>query len=286
MQVNKEFRLIADKDTLTASTNATTSANEAKLATPNRRRSGWYPQEKTERIGSAVSLVDSGKRRISHWPEAERPREKLCEHGAESLSDAELLAVFVGSGVKGLTAIDISRNLLHRQDGLRQLLRLDQQEFCAQQGVGEATFALLRASLELSRRYLREKLMRDNALTSPQTCRDFLSLELRDKRYECFMALFLDSKHRVIRAQELFRGTIDHTSVPIREVVVEALRYNAAAMIVAHNHPSGSAEPSAADKHLTSNLSTALNLVGVKLLDHFVIGDGESVSFAERDLMN
>lgn len=235
---------------------------------------------------ATANLEDLGKSRISTWPRSERPREKLCKYGEASLSDAELLALFVGNGIRGMTAIDISRHMLTSNDGLRAVLALERDEFCAQTGVGEATFALLQAALELSRRHLREKLERADALSSPQTCRDYLSLELRDKRYECFHALFLDSKHRVIRSRELFRGTIDHTSVPIREVVVEALKHNAAAMIVAHNHPSGNPEPSAADKQLTARLLEALSMVGVKLLDHFVVGDGELVSFAERDLLS
>jgi len=218
---------------------------------------------------------------IKEWPEAERPREKLLDNGPESLGDAELLAIFIRTGLPGKTALDLARDALLETGGLRALLNLSHGELCELKGIGTAKFVQFQAGLELGRRYLMEKMEKGDAITNPQVSRDYLTLQLRDKQYESFFAMFLDSKHRVIHHQELFRGTIDSASVPVREVVKEALKHNAAAMIVAHNHPSGVAEPSLADKSLTESLHLALAMVGVKLLDHFVVGDSEVVSFAE-----
>ncbi|WP_113955262.1 RadC family protein [Arenicella xantha] len=218
---------------------------------------------------------------IKDWPEAERPREKLLSNGAQSLSDAELLALFIRTGIPGKTAIDMAREALLEAGGLRALLNMSRTEIKQFKGIGDAKYVQFSAALELGRRYLMERLERGEAITSPQASRDYLTLQLRDKPYEAFFVMYLDSKHRVIQHQELFRGTIDNASVPVREVVKEALKHNAAAMIVAHNHPSGVAEPSAADRALTETLSLALAMVGVKLLDHFVVGDSQVVSFAE-----
>ncbi len=218
---------------------------------------------------------------IKDWPETERPREKLISQGACSLSDAELLAIFLRTGLPGKTAIEVARDGLMSAGGLRSLLNLSSRELCEIKGIGTAKYAQFQAALELGRRYLMEKMDKGDAITNPQASRDYLTLQLRDKPYESFFAMFLDSKHRVIHHQELFRGTIDSASVPVREVVKEALRHNAAALIVAHNHPSGVAEPSSADRVLTETLKLALDMVGVKLLDHFVVGDSEVVSFAE-----
>lgn len=223
---------------------------------------------------------------INHWPSAERPREKLLSLGPNALSDSELLAIFIRTGLPGKSAIDLARELLHEAGSLRSLLNLNCRELCANKGIGEAKYVQFQASLELGRRYLKEKLERGDLISSPQASRDYLSMCLRDKAHETFYALFLDSKHRIIHQQELFRGTIDNASVPIREVVKEALKHNAAAMIVAHNHPSGVAEPSAADKSLTESLYLALGMVGVKLLDHLVVGDTEVISFAEMGALN
>ena len=223
---------------------------------------------------------------INHWPAAERPREKLLKMGPIALTDAELLAIFIRSGLPGLSAIDIAREALADAGGLRRLMNLTQNEMCEIKGIGAAKNAQIQAALELGRRYLMEKLEKGKAISSPQASRDYLMLQLRDKPYEAFFAMFLDSKHQVIHHQELFRGTIDSASVPVREVVKEALKHNAAAMIVAHNHPSGVAEPSAADKSLTESLSLALSLVGVRLLDHFVVGDSDVVSFAEMGALH
>jgi len=218
---------------------------------------------------------------INEWPESERPREKLLSKGPNSLADAELLALFIRTGLPGKTALDIAREALLAAGGLRALLNLSSNELCQLKGIGLAKYVQFHAGLELGRRYLMEQIEKGNAISNPQDSRDYLTLQLRDKPYEAFFAMFLDSKHRVIHHQELFRGTIDSASVPVREVVKEALKHNSAAMIVAHNHPSGVAEPSAADRSLTKTLDLALNMVGVKLLDHFVIGDSEVVSFAE-----
>jgi len=218
-------------------------------------------------------LSSQSKLPICEWPEAEKPREKLLANGAQALSDAELLAIFIRTGIPGKTALDLARDALLKAGGLRALLNMPVKDFCEQKGIGSAKYVQLQASLELGRRYLMEKLVKGEAVTSPQVSRDYLTLQLRDKEYEAFFGMFLDSKHRVIHHQELFRGTIDNATVPVREVVKEALKHNAAAMIVAHNHPSGVAEPSAADKSLTQTLFLALGMVGVKLLDHFVVGD-------------
>lgn len=223
---------------------------------------------------------------IKDWPQAERPREKLIINGPGSLADAELLAIFIRTGLPGKTALDLARDALLEAGGLRALLNLSSEELCELKGIGTAKYVQFQAGLELGRRYLMEQMEKGDAISSPQVSRDYLTLQLRDKEYESFFAMFLDSKHRVIHHQELFRGTIDSASVPVREVVKEALKHNAAAMIVAHNHPSGVAEPSAADKKLTETLQLALGMVGVKLLDHFVVGDQEVVSFAEMGALS
>lgn len=218
---------------------------------------------------------------IKEWPEAERPREKLINNGANSLSDAELLAILIRTGIPGKTALDIARDALHDAGNLRALFNKPVNEFCKSKGFGVAKYVQFQSALELGRRYLMEKLEKGSVINSPETSRDYLTMKLRDKPYESFFVMFLDSKHSVIHCEELFRGTIDNASVPVREVVKEALKHNAAAMIVAHNHPSGVADPSLADRSLTKALYSALSLVGIKLLDHFVVGESEIISFAE-----
>jgi DNA repair protein RadC len=219
---------------------------------------------------------------ITDWPNAERPREKLLSRGASALSDAELLAIFLRTGVRGRSAVDLARDILLQFDGLRGLLNADQTAFCAIAGLGTAKFSQLQAVLELARRHLAETLQRGDALCDPTTTRRYLSARLRDYPHEVFGCLFLDTRHRVIAFEELFRGTINGASVHPREVIRRALAHNAAAVILAHNHPSGVAEPSDADRQLTQRLQAALELVDVRVLDHIVIGDGESVAFAER----
>jgi len=222
---------------------------------------------------------------ITDWPADERPREKLLLRGADALSDAELLAIFLRTGTRGKSAVDLARDLLNQFGNLRALLGAGQQQFCSGHGLGSAKYAQLQAVLEMGRRHLRETLERGSALTSPDQTRDYLSARLRGYPHEVFACLFLDNRHRVIHFAELFQGTIDGATVHPREVVKQALAHNAAALIIAHNHPSGVAEPSQADQRITERLKAALALVEIRVLDHLVIGDGETVSFAERGLL-
>jgi len=219
---------------------------------------------------------------ITDWPTQERPREKLLLQGPAALSDAELLAIFLRTGVSGQTAVDLARTLLLQFGGLRQLLGADRQRFCQGRGLGVAKFTQLQAVLEMSRRHLQQQLQASDALTSPADTRRYLESRLRHLPHEVFACLFLDNRHRVICFEELFRGTIDGASVYPREVVKHALAHNAAALILAHNHPSGVAEPSQADRQITDHLKRALALVDIRVLDHIVVGEGEPVSLAER----
>ncbi len=222
---------------------------------------------------------------ITDWPAEERPREKLLERGAEALSDAELLAIFLRTGIRGKTAVDLARELLGDFGGLRPLLEAERKSFCARPGLGASKYAQLQAVLEMGRRHLNETLRRSDSLTDPHTTRQYLSSRLRDYPYEVFAALFLDNRHRIIEYEELFRGTINGASVHPREVVRRSLYHNAAAVIFAHNHPSGIAEPSTADLNLTRQLREALALIEVRVLDHFIVGDESSTSLAERGLL-
>jgi DNA repair protein RadC len=222
---------------------------------------------------------------ITDWPEAERPRERLLAQGAHILSDAELLAVFLRTGIAGLSAVDLAREVLREFGGLRPLLFASQADFCKFKGLGSAKYAQLQAVVEMSRRTLAESARERDALTSPEAVRDYLRLTLAGKQHEVFLALFLDAQNRLIAAEELFRGTLTQTSVYPREVVKRALHYNAGAVIFAHNHPSGIAEPSRADELLTRTLKSALLLVDLKVLDHVIVAGGAAVSFAERGLL-
>jgi len=222
---------------------------------------------------------------ITDWPVEERPREKLLDKGAASLSDAELLAIFLRTGLPGKTAVDLARELLFASGGLRQLLAMDKPSFCAQPGLGAAKYAQLQAVLEMSRRHLFQQLEKGEAMTSPALVKQYVQARLRHLRREVFCCLFLDNRHCVIACEDLFLGTIDSASVHAREVVKRALELNAAAVILAHNHPSGVAEPSASDQRLTQQLVRAMNLVDIRILDHLVVGEGEVVSFAERGLL-
>ena len=222
---------------------------------------------------------------IRDWPSAERPREKLLQQGAGSLSDGELLAIFLRTGVKGSSAVDLARQLLHRFGGLRALISADRKSFCQEVGLGPAKYAQLQAVLEISRRCQSEKLQRDSVLESPDAVRDYLRLQLADRQREVFACLFLDNQHRVICFEELFQGTIDSATVHPREIVKVALSHNAAAVILAHNHPSGVAEPSQADRNITLVIRDALQILDIRLLDHMVVGDTQVISLAEQGVI-
>jgi DNA repair protein RadC len=224
---------------------------------------------------------------ISDWPEGERPRERLLALGPEALSDAELLAIYLRVGVRGKSAVDLARELLQRFDGrLGALVEASLDELASVSGIGMAKAAQLKASFELARRALHQEMQVRDSFTSPGRVRDWLRLKLGQRPQEVFMALWLDAQNRLIKADELFTGTLTTTSVYPREVVKAALANNAAAVILAHNHPSGVAEPSSADELLTRSLKSALALVDVRVLDHFIVaGNAQPLSFAERGLL-
>ena len=211
---------------------------------------------------------------IQDWPEGDRPREKLLAQGVAVLSDAELLAIFLRTGIKGKTAVDLARDLLTEFGSLRALLQADCENFTRAKGLGTAKYAQLQAVLEMARRHTFEELDRGDVLISPEATRAYLSQQLRHYQHEVFACLFLDNQHHILEFEELFRGTIDSASVYPREVVKKALAHNAAAVIFAHNHPSGISEPSQADKLITDKLKQALALIDIRVLDHFIIGDG------------
>lgn len=222
---------------------------------------------------------------ITDWPVGERPREKLLQRGASSLSDAELLAIFLRTGVVGKSAVDLARELLTRFGDLTHLFAAGEKDFCATHGMGQAKYVQLQAVLEMSRRALQESMHNGDALNSPSAVRDYLRLLLRGREQEVFMVIFLDAQHRVIAAEEMFRGTLTQTSVYPREVVKRALALNAAAVIFAHNHPSGVEEPSQSDQMLTDALKQALQLVDVRVLDHFIVAGAGCLSFAEKGML-
>ncbi|MEW9900661.1 DNA repair protein RadC [Chitinivorax sp. PXF-14] len=222
---------------------------------------------------------------ITDWPADERPREKLIQKGPASLSDAELLAIFLRTGIVGKSAVDLARELLARFGSLTQLFQASEAAFCEMPGMGQAKYVQLQAVLEMAKRALGEAMREAHALESPQAVRDYLRLQLGGLPVEVFWAIFLNAQHRVIASEELARGTLTQTSVYPREVVKRALANNAAAVIFAHNHPSGVAEPSRADELLTQALKQALALIDVKVLDHFVVAGNQSLSFAERGLL-
>lgn len=219
---------------------------------------------------------------ITDWPEGDRPREKLLQRGAVALSDAELLAIFLRVGVAGKSAVDLARDLMQHFGGLNRLFNAGQAEFSAFHGMGPAKYAQLQAVLEMARRALGEDMKQGDALNSPQSVRDYLRLLLGGRRHEVFMVLFLDAQNHVLASEEMFRGTLTQTSVYPREIVIQALRHNAAGVILAHNHPSGVAEASQADRWLTDQLKTALGLVDVRVIDHFIVAGNGGLSFCER----
>ena len=221
---------------------------------------------------------------ISQWAPEERPRERLLASGAGVLSDAELIAVLLRTGVRGKSAVDLARELLERYDGLAKLLNAGM-ELTRVEGLGPAKVAQFAAAIELARRSIGQELKSGAALTSPGAVRDYLRLVIGARQQEVFVCLWLDAQHRVIKFEEPFRGTLTQTSVYPREIVKSALACNAAAVIFAHNHPSGVAQPSQADELLTANLREALALVEVKVLDHFIVAGNQAISFAERGLL-
>ncbi len=223
---------------------------------------------------------------ITDWPKEERPRERLLAQGPGALSDAELLAIFLRVGSRGKTAVDLARELISRFGSLNHLFAASREQFSAVPGMGSAKYAQLQAVLEMGRRSLGEELKRRSALTTPGAVRDYLRLHLAGLEHEVFMALWLDAQNRLIAAEELFRGSLTQTSVYPREIVKQALRHNAAAVVLAHNHPSGVAEQSRADELLTRELKLALALVDVRVLDHFIVAaQSPPLSFAERGLL-
>lgn len=219
---------------------------------------------------------------ITDWPEAERPREKLLARGAQALSDAELLAIFLRVGVRGKSAVDLARELMLHFGSLTRLFSASHKECVAVSGLGDAKFAQLQAVLEMARRALGESLRQHDVLSTPAAVRDYLRLRIAGLEHEVFVAVFLDAQNRVLKTEELFRGSLTQTSVYPREVVKRALAHNAAGVILAHNHPSGVAEPSQADRWLTDQLKQSLALVDVRVLDHFIVAGQSGLSFAER----
>lgn len=219
------------------------------------------------------------------WPTDERPRERLLAHGAGSLSDAELLAIFLRTGTAGMPVMELARHLIASFSSLRGLMTASQRQFCSVKGLGNAKYAQVQAAMEMARRVMDEPLRQGDPLRSPEDTRAYLRSRLGTYPHEVFAGLFLDNRHRVIQYRELFRGTIDGAAVYPREVVRQALEDNAAAVIFAHNHPSGVAEPSQADISLTIRLKEALGLVDIRVLDHMVVGHGDVVSLAERGLI-
>ena len=222
--------------------------------------------------------------KIKEWPKHERPREKLLAQGAHSLSSAELLAILIGSGAKNYSAMESAHGLLSRFGNLRAITQADRKALCACKGIGDVRFVLLQATLEIVRRSLLETIKESDVLSNPGVARNYLKLKMRDYEHEVFACMFLDNQHRVLGFEEMFRGTIDGASVHPREIVKRAMHYNAAAVILVHNHPSGSNEPSKADENITKELKRSLELIDVRVLDHFVVGE-QVTSFVERKLL-
>ncbi|MDU0353452.1 DNA repair protein RadC [Paraglaciecola aquimarina] len=223
--------------------------------------------------------------KITDWPKQDRPREKLLANGAGALSDSELLAIFLRTGIAGCSVLELAQKMLNEFGSLRSLFKASESEFCQVKGLGQAKYVQLQACLEMSQRFMAEKLCRENSFNSVEQTQAYLIAKLRDQPHEVFAMLLLDSQHRLITFRPMFYGTIDSASVYPRVLVQQALKDNAAAVILAHNHPSGVAEPSQADKSITKRIIDAFSLLDIKVLDHFVIGDGVAVSFAQRGLL-
>ena len=222
---------------------------------------------------------------ITDWPAAERPREKLIELGAEALSDAELLAIFLRVGVTGKSAVDLARDLLTQFGNLNSIFAATEHELSQVHGIGTSKYVQLQAIFEMSRRALSEQLQSRDVLNSPQAVRDYLVLKLGSLTKEVFLVLFLDTQNRLVATEEMFSGSLKETSVYPREVVKRALHHNAASVIFAHNHPSGIAQQSQADELLTKQLKQALALIDVRVLDHFIVAGNNTLSFSERGLL-
>jgi len=249
---------------------------------PGRRRSMKRPRLMPRRR-SRTAVPE--RPAICFWPESDRPREKLLWQGPQALSDSELIALLLGSGTKGKSAVDVARSLIQEFGSLREMLGADPQRWENVSGIGPARYAALMGAIEIGRRLMMEPLRDTVTLSTPEETRKFLLAQLRDRHYEVFCGIFLDNRHRMLGFQEIFRGTIDGASVHPREIVRQILLYNAASIIVAHNHPSGSIEPSMADEGVTRRLRQALSLVDVRLLDHFIVGEGKCYSFSEHGLL-
>jgi DNA repair protein RadC len=239
----------------------------------------------TDRARKEASVAKGSAASIRDWPENERPRERLIANGAKSLTDAELLAIFLRTGLPGLSAIDLARHALQRFGGVTGLLSATPDSLASVKGIGPAKSTQLLAIFELARRALAEDLRRDVQLDSPTKVREYLRLTLGSLPHEVFLVLFLDAQNRLIASEELSRGTLTQASVYPREVAKRALAHNAAAVVLAHNHPSGLAEPSRADEVLTAALRQALQLIDVRVLDHLVVTHSTATSFAERGLL-
>ena len=222
---------------------------------------------------------------ITDWPAAERPREKLIELGAEALSDAELLAIFLRVGVTGKSAVDLARDLLNQFGSLNGIFAATEHELSQVHGIGTSKYVQLQAIFEMSRRALNEQLQQRDVFKSPQAVRDYLVLKLGGLTREVFLVLFLDTQNHLVATEEMFAGTLTQTSVYPREVVKRALHHNVASVIFAHNHPSGIAKQSQADELLTKELKQALALVDVRVLDHFIVAGNNTLSFSERGLI-
>jgi len=222
---------------------------------------------------------------IKQWPAGDQPREKLIKMGASSLSDAELLAIFVRTGVVGCSAVELARQLLHDYGSLAALFNASREQFCSARGLGPVKYVQLQAVLEMAKRYFWEELAQSPALNSAQQAQDYIYMKMRDLQREVFSCLFLNAQNQVICYEELFFGTINQAPVFPRELAKKALQHNAAAVILAHNHPSGVAEPSSADKAITEVIMDALNLLDIRVLDHFVVGRNQLYSFAEHGLL-
>lgn len=223
--------------------------------------------------------------RIAQWPGHQRPRERLITEGVGALSDAEVLAIVLGAGTRGVSAVDLANRLITRFGSLHDLLRASRAMACAEPGLGDAKWAGIQAAADLARRTLHGEISRGELLHSPDAVRQYLTLWLRDRPSESFVGLFLDNQNRLLAAEELFRGTLSQTAVYPREIVRRAIELNAGAVIFAHNHPSGLAEPSHADRLLTDALKTALAHLEIRVLDHLIVADNHTVSFAERGLL-